>query len=175
MKRFFILLFSVIFLLSFTSCSNETKKLNTNPEQQLNQSQNTQLKQNIQTDLYQISIPKEWTAEKLDGNMFAFKKENKKIGGLDIIGYYPEQPISQLEPNHSEVIESKTLEGFFTEVMKEKLKITPPAASGETTVTEQVHLFFIIKEKKIAYDLYFNTADVDEQTALNIAKSLKLK
>jgi len=59
--------------------------------------------------------------------------------------------------------------------VKEKLKITPPAASGETTVTEQVHLFFIIKEKKIAYDLYFNTADVDEQTALNIAKSLKLK
>ena len=136
---------------------------------------NTIREQYAQTNLYQISIPKEWSVEKLAGSMLAFKKENKKIGGLDILGYYPEQPISQLEPSHSEVIESKKLEGFFLEVVREKLKITPPAASGETTVTEQIHLFFIIKEKKIAYDLYFNTADVDEQTALNIAKTLKLK
>lgn len=31
-----------------------------------------------------------------------------------------------------------------------------------------------IEDKKLAYDLYFNQAYIDEQTMMNIAKSLKL-
>lgn len=131
--------------------------------------------QNVQTDLYQLSIPKEWSAEKQPGSSLTFKKDSSIIGRLDILAYYPDQPISQLQPNHSEIIESRKLEGFFTEVIQERLKITPPAASGETAVTEQMHLFFIMKEKNITYDLYFNTADVDEHTMLSIAKSFSLK
>ncbi len=131
--------------------------------------------QNVQTELYQLSISKEWSAEKQPGSSLIFKKDSNVIGGLDILAYYPDQPISQLQPNHSEIIESRKLEGFFTEVIQERLKITPPAASGETAVTEQMYLFFIMKDKNMAYDLYFNTADVDEQTILSIAKSFKLK
>lgn len=131
--------------------------------------------QNVQTDLYQLSIPKEWSVEKQPGSSLIFRKDGNVIGGLDILAYYPDQPISQLQPNHSEIIESKKLEGFFTGVIQEKLKITPPAASGETAVTEQIHLFFILKDKNMAYDLYFNIPDVDEQTVLSIAKSFSLK
>lgn len=138
------------------------------------QRNNIRLEQNIHTDHYLISVPQDWTVEYLLGYSLSFKKDNKIIGGLDILGYYPDQPISQLEPNHSEVIESKKLEGFFTEVLEEKLKITPPAASGIINVTEQLHIFFIIKNRKRAYDLYFNTTDIEEQTFLNIAKSFKL-
>lgn len=157
MKQSYSIVLVLLLLFSFTACSNVISE------------------QKIQTDIYQISLPKDWEVEKLEGNMLLFKKDNEKIGGLDILGYHPDQPLSQLEPGHSEVVESKKLDGFFTEVLQEKLKITPPAASGITTVTEQLHLFFIMKDQKIAYDLYFNTDQVDEKTALTIAKSFKLK
>ncbi|MDF2650517.1 MAG: peptidase BlaR1, partial [Paenibacillus sp.] len=119
---------------------------------------------NLQTDQYQLSAPKEWSIQKLPGSSLSYTKEGKVIGGLDIIEYYPDQPISQLRPNHTEVLDSKQLEGFFTETIQEKLKRTPPAASGDTTAMEQIHIYFIMKDKRIAYDHYFNTQDVDEQT-----------
>jgi len=129
----------------------------------------------IQTDAYQLSVPEDWSTERLPGFSLSFKKDGTEIGGLDPIAYYPDQPISQLRPNHTEVVASKKLEGYFTEVILEKLKQTPPAASGDTTVTETIHIYFIIKDKKMAYDLYFKTPDIDEKTALGIAKSFKLK
>ncbi|CCQ96119.1 Beta-lactamase regulatory protein 1 [[Clostridium] ultunense Esp] len=156
MKRSLAIVLGLLLLFSTAACSNVAGE------------------QIVQTGLYQISVPKDWGAEKLEGNMLLFKQDNGKIGGLDILGYDPDQPLSQLEPNHSEVLESKKLEGFFTEVLKEKLKIIPPAASGAPSATEEIHLFFIMKEQKNAYDLYFDTSRVDEQTALTIAKSFKL-
>ncbi|WP_438349449.1 hypothetical protein ACP8HI_01815 [Paenibacillus sp. FA6] len=135
----------------------------------------TNAENNIQTDLYQLSLPEEWSIEEMPFSSLSFKENGNVIGGLDPNVYYPDQPISQVLPNHSEVIESKKLEGFFTEVILKKLKRTPPAASGETTVLEQIHIYFIMKDKEMVYDLYFNTEYIDEQTALSIARSFNLK
>jgi hypothetical protein len=90
-----------------------------------------------------------------------------------VLTYDPSQPVSQLVPNHTEVIESNPKSGFFTDVIQMKIKSTQPAAAGDSTVVEQMHFYFIIKNEGIAYDLYFNSADVNEQIALRIAKSVE--
>lgn len=136
---------------------------------------NAEIKKNTQPDLYELTTPEDWSIRTLPFSSLSFEKNGNVIGGVDVVEYYPDQPIYQLRSNHTEVIESKKLEGYFTEAVLEKLKQTPPAASGDLTVTESTHIYFILKDKNKAYDLHFKTQDVDEQTALTIAKSLKLK
>lgn len=130
--------------------------------------------QPIQTVFYQLTVPEDWTTEQLPGYSLSFEKDGTIIGGLDPIAYYAGQRILPFRPNHTEVIESRQLEGYFTEVILEKSQHTPPAASGDSTTKETIHIYFMMNDKKMMYDLYFNTADIDEQTALSIAKSFKL-
>ncbi|WP_010277595.1 M56 family metallopeptidase [Paenibacillus senegalensis] len=123
---------------------------------------------------YRLSVPKDWSIEQLPGSSLSFKKNGAGVGGLNPLEYYPDQPISQLRNNHTHVVESSPLEGYFTDVLFEIQQQTPPAASGDTAVKETVHIYFIVRDRKIAYDLYFN-AGVDRQTALDIAASFRLK
>ncbi|MHC1695907.1 MAG: hypothetical protein AB9835_11715 [Eubacteriales bacterium] len=130
---------------------------------------------NVQISGYNLSLPRKWKALETDGKALCFMSGGKEIGGLDVMSYYPGQPLSQLVPNHSQIIESRRLNGYFTEAVFFRLINTPPAASGSTTEVEQLHLFFIMSQKQMAYDLYFYTMDVEEQTALDIAKSFMLE
>ncbi|MCR8657482.1 M56 family metallopeptidase [Paenibacillus endoradicis] len=127
-----------------------------------------------QLDQYKLDTPEHWSIVKLPFASLSFEENGKVIGELGVTPYYPDQPLSQLRNNHTEVIESHALNGFFTEVIQEKIQQTPPAASGDTTVTETLHFYFIMKDKNKAYDLYFYTQDVDEQTAVSVAKSFTL-
>lgn len=129
----------------------------------------------VETEQYQVSIPGDWSVEVLPGSSLSFTREGKAIGGIDVLAFYADQPISQLRPNHSEVIISKGLAGFFTEAFQERIKTAPPAASGDTAVREQIHIYFVLRDGQIAYDLYFDADVVDEQAALSIAKSFTLK
>lgn len=133
-----------------------------------------EISESKQLDQYVVSTPEHWSIVSQPQSSMSFEENGKVVGGLDVTPYYPDQPLSQLRANHTEVIESHSLEGFFTEVIQERLQQTPPAASGDTTVTETLHFYFIIKDKNKAYHLYFNAQDVDEQVALNIAKSFTL-
>lgn len=128
----------------------------------------------MQAESYQLSVPEDWSIEQLPGSSLSFIKDGNVIGGLDPLHYYPDQPISQLRNNHTDVVESSPLQGYFAEVLFEKQVQTPPAASGDTTIKETTHIYLIVKDRKIAYDLYFN-AEIDEQTALGIAASFQLK
>lgn len=141
-----------------------------NDGDQYNQSQ----VQVIKTNLYEVSIPDHWNVEKEPGSSLSFQKDNVEIGRMDILNYDPEKPVSQLEPNHSEIIETKQLDDFFTKVIQMKLKMTPPAASGKTESVEQIHYFIILKDKEITYDLLFNSSIVSEETGLEIVESFKL-
>ena len=142
--------------------------------------------QTYRADLYQISFPKDWSIEKIpvspeylsgkkDMNTIQFKKADKVIGNMWTQNYLPDKkPIPFAMSNHSETTEIKYLDGFFTDVMLIRLEITPPAASGDTTVTRELHIAFIIKDINQVYDLFFNSADVSDQTALSIARSFEL-
>lgn len=128
----------------------------------------------VTTDMYEITLPENITAARYPGSMLSFMISDKVTGGLDILGYYPDQPISALFPNHSETIDSKDLEGMALKAFEVKLRLSPPAASGSTEEREVIHIYLLDGDKKIAYDIYGDTTYVDENTLLDIAKSFRL-
>jgi hypothetical protein len=132
---------------------------------------NTDSTQNIKTESYSLAVPKTWTVD-IQHDTVHFFKNGKEIGGLEIEGYIP--PDTVYVPNHSELIEKKMVDGFFTSVIQASFNLTQPAASQDTSVTKETHFYFLINDKKQAYDLYFNLENVDEQTMMNIVKSLAL-
>lgn len=135
----------------------------------------------IETDLYQVSVPKNWILEIRHGHSIYFKQTNKELDGLEVIGelqilgYYPDQPISHLYPNHTETLDYQELSGFFTNTLLVKFRMTPPAASHEDWVKNLIYIYFLIKDENRAYTLWFNSDYVDEETALKIAKSFRYK
>lgn len=133
---------------------------------------NTDSTQLIKTKSYSLAVPKTWTVDIQQDTVLFFLRDGKEIGGLEIEGYIP--PDTVFFPNHSELIEKKTLDGFFTAVIQASFNRTQPAASQDTSVTKETRFYFLINDKKQAYDLYFNQEDVDEQTMINIIKSLTL-
>jgi hypothetical protein len=128
------------------------------------------------TDIYVLTIPETWKTEEYPEHFVQFLSGDQAIGSIEMLMYYPDQPESQLVPNHSELIESETLDAFssqFSKVLKMKVKETGTAAGGFSS--EQLHLFFINEDKNEAYDLRFSSDYVDDETAIQIAKSFSLK
>lgn len=129
----------------------------------------------IETSAYSLSIPDDWKVEKPNENTLVFKRNHAIIGGLDVLGYYPSEPISQLFSNHEEDTGLKKLDDFEIETYTTKLTIISPAASGKETKEEQLHYYFVDQKNGKAYDLYFHTAQFnDEKVALQITKTFKL-
>lgn len=166
-----------VFFLTNASSAKSPDNLNSKPvaADQITETKADRDVNQVETDLYILQIPGDWSKIGQPGNTLIFKKGEKVIGGLEILTYYPGQPISQLFPNHSETVFTKKLEGFGTEALMASLKLSHPAASGDTSIVEQTHIYFIVSEKSTAFDLYVNAGDVDEDTLLSIAKSFKLK
>lgn len=133
--------------------------------------------QTVQTDRYTVSLPEDWTVtvNKISSSTLTFEQVDKELGGIDILGYYPDQPICHLYHNHTETIYSKRLDGFFTDTIQAKFRCTPPAAAHEDWVKELIHIYFLIKDENIAYDIWVNSDDVSEETLLSIAKRFEIK
>lgn len=133
------------------------------------------LEQEIRTQSYSISISKDWSYEELETGTLYFKREDNEIGGLYIQPYYSEtgDPVRGLLPNHSEIIESKMLDGFFTEAQEIKLTTSPPAAAGDISTEDWIYIF-LIKDKTTVYEIFFNTEFIDERDIIEIAKSFKV-
>jgi len=131
----------------------------------------TDAMQLVKTDSVSLAVPKTWTVDLRQGHVY-FYLNGKEIGGLEIEGYYP--PDTIYFPNHSELIEKKTLDGFFTTVVQATFQRSQPAASQDPTVTNETRFYFLIENQELAYDLYFHQENVDEQTMINIANSLML-
>lgn len=138
-------------------------------------------------DLYMVFIPTDWSVEKVEVSKewlldkkhtspVQFIKAGKVVGELSPNKEYiqDKNPIPFDLPNHSEATEVKYLDGFFTDTMLIRLERTQPAASGDTSITRELHICFILKNINQVYDLTFNSADVSDQTALSIARSFKL-
>jgi hypothetical protein len=140
-----------------------------------NKSVDLVLDQEVKNSKYSISIPKSWSYEELMTSTLYFKKGDSQIGGLYIQPYYKDvkDPVNVLLPNHTEIIDSKKLTGFFTETQEIKLVTTEPAVSGDSSSENWIHIFFI-KDKEVIYELFFNTKFIDENNILKIAKSFKL-
>lgn len=191
MKKVICILITIGLVISFTSCnSKEVSTLNkqsqtsnkiitsnapkqTEPNRANNISTDPKINL-IKTDFYTISIPADISVKKeLDGKLLDFSINGKIIGGLQMVGYYPDKPKSPFGPNHSLLVSSHKIKDMNYEVLENKYEMYPPAASGDTTKTDVTHLFFLLKD--YAYDLYFDTSAVKDTTILGIGKSFKLK
>lgn len=183
MKKAICTLTTIGLIISFTSCSSKKASIINNQSQASNKiitssaPKQADPKTNlVETDSYTVSIPDTFDVTKqLGGLVVVFSKNGKTIGGLDTLIYYADQPEYQLDPNHSLVVSSKKLQNMKYDVLEKKYEMYPPAASGDATKTDVTHLFFIFKDKKIAYDLYFDTSEVNDAAILDIGKSFNLK
>ncbi|RKP48023.1 hypothetical protein D7Z26_22755 [Cohnella endophytica] len=129
--------------------------------------------QQIVKNQYKLVVPRDWDASL--GNDTTFYRNGTEIGGVDIVTYYPDQPISALYPNHHEVVENGMLDNLAAPtVIRTRMILTSPAAAEVQTSEEQLHYYFLMPESKIAYDLYFKTASVDDDTAQRIAESFEI-
>ncbi|MGZ4105826.1 MAG: hypothetical protein ACXVDE_00465 [Tumebacillaceae bacterium] len=136
-------------------------------------------KQHIQTERYAISVPREWHVVQGIGGSLTFQKANHSathqwLGGVDVLGFYPGQSISNLVPNGAEITSLNQVEGV-PNAFEVKVRIYPPAASNDQTVVEQTHFYYLIPEQRTAYDLYFQSHEVHEHTAVEVAQSFVVK
>lgn len=156
-----------------SSATSTQQRMNTSTTAPIEQSKPIFDKE-IKTKSYSISIPKDWTYKELETETLSFNKEDKEVGGLYIQPYYKDvaDPVEGLLPNHSEITETKKLEGFFTETHEIKLTTSSPAASGDISTENWIYIFFI-KDKTTIYEIFFNTKFIDEDSILKIAKSFK--
>jgi hypothetical protein len=129
----------------------------------------------IETVLYKISIPYNIQADNQPENSLVFVKDNKYIGGLNLIYCYPGELLSMLRTNHSTVLLLKKLPDFPYEVWQENLEITQPAASNNKISLIQTHIYFVFGDQNLVYDLFFNAEDVKNETVLQIARSFQIQ
>ncbi|PKM51540.1 MAG: hypothetical protein CVV02_06285 [Firmicutes bacterium HGW-Firmicutes-7] len=188
MRKLFLIVCITIVYIHLVACGGEFLN-NSSTEQTKNTKDNVNVKsikaiveqsdstleQEIKTKSYSISIPKDWSYEELETGTLYFKKNDKEVGGLYIQPYYSDisDPVKELLPNHSEIIESKKLDGFFTEAQEIKLITSPPAASTDVSTENWIYIF-LIKDKTTIYEIFFNTKYIDENNIIKIAKSFKM-
>lgn len=127
----------------------------------------------IKQESYEITVPSDWSVKKLPGESLAFVKDNREIGGMQILTYDENEPIAQLYPNHSDIKYSKDVEGLNSAIQAEMI-ITPPAAAMSDRYEKQLHIYMIMKENGIAYDLWFDSSLIEEKTVKEIAHSLDI-
>ena len=87
-------------------------------------------KQLVNTESYSIAVPKDWAVDQLPGGFLSFKKAGTVVGGLEIVNYYPDQPIADIMPANSLVISSNKLNGLFTEALETKLRLSSVVTSS---------------------------------------------
>lgn len=181
MKKVLSIVCILLVLIQLVSCRSEPSKKDLTQQTNITQDKvdidstqdDSPLEQEIKTKEYSISVPKDWSYE--ESGTLNFKKQGYEIGGVYIQPYYSDvsNPVSSLLPNHSEIVESKELDGFFTEAEKIVI-VTSPSAASKDTNTEKWEYIFLIEDKTTIYEMFFNMKYIDEDDILKIAKSFKI-
>lgn len=128
----------------------------------------------VNTGSYIISVSDAWDVDIFSGATVRFMKDGNEIGFLETLGYDPSLPISQLEGNHAETLSMKQLDGCKYPAIKVMIRRTQPAAAMDDSYVDELHIYLIPENSKIAYDLSFDLAKVDGKTVEEIAKTFIL-
>jgi hypothetical protein len=123
------------------------------------------------TGLYSFSLPEGWRAE---GSAYhlQFIRSGEPVGELSMLAYEPGAPISRFAGNHAETLLSEELSGFDYPAAKAIIRRTQPAAAKDDSYVDELHIYIMLPDLQCAFDLCFDSARVDEQGALEIAKGL---
>lgn len=128
------------------------------------------------TDLYAFSLPEGWIAK---GSAYdlQFTRSGEPVGTFIIRNYDPDKPISQFRDNHRETLSSENLSDFEDfptlkkyPVAKAIIRATQPAAANNDSYVDELHIYIMLADSRCAFDFCFDSAKVDEQTAMEIVK-----
>lgn len=125
------------------------------------------------TGLYSLFfLPEGWRAE---GSVYdlQFSRSGEPVGSLIVRHYDPDKPISQFEDNHRTTLSSETLSDFSFPAAKMLIRATQSAASEDDSYVDELHIYIMLADSRCVFDLCFDAAKVDEQTALEIAKNFR--
>ncbi len=123
---------------------------------------------------YLLKVPSGWKVDSSKSPNFVFgnlefKKENTKIGGVQIIGTDAENPTYL--PNHSKTNSKKNIDGLLTKAIL--VNFYPQPESQNSFMQNENHLFLIFESEKTAYDIYGISKYVNESELIKIAKSFE--
>lgn len=121
------------------------------------------------TGIYSFSLPEGWSA---GGDTFykELTRSGEPVGSFIIRNYDPDKPISQLQDNHRETLSSEDLSGFTYPAVKALIRATQPAAAQDDSYVDELHIYILLGDLNCAFDFCFDSAKVDEQTVMKIAK-----
>lgn len=117
-------------------------------------------------------LPEGWRAE---GSVYdlQFSRSGEPVGSLVIRNYDPDKPISQFEDNHRTTLSSENLSGFSFPAAKALIRATQPAAAQDDSYVDELHIYLMPSGFSCAFDFCFDSAKVNVQTALEIAKNFR--
>jgi len=123
------------------------------------------------TGIYSFSLPEGWSAS---GNTYdlGFTRSGESVGSFIIRNYDPDNPVSQFQDNHRETLSNENLSGFAYPAAKALIRATQPAAANDDSYVDELHLYIMLADLRCAFNFCFDSAKVDEGTAMEIAKSL---
>lgn len=177
-KRLMIIMLTILLPLAGCSSSNKevakplTKetavKATTSTSKGKQPAQSNSEMQKLELDHIILSLPKSWSIQNgLDST--SFQTNGKLIGGLDGLGF--SDSIESLLPNQSTIIQKKKIADLSFKTYSVILQ--RDTTNGENA--KEIHILYMLPEKKIAYDLHFDLASLNENDALNIAKTALMK
>lgn len=102
-----------------------------------------------------------------------FTRSGEPVGSMTLLTYDPGEPISQLlEGNHRETLSSQTLSGLAYPAAKAVIRVTQPAAAQDNSYVDELHIYILFPDLKCAFDISFDSAKVNEQTEMELVRSL---
>ncbi len=125
------------------------------------------------TGLYSLFfLPEGWSAE---GPVYdlQFSRSGEPAGNLFVYNYDPEAPLSQFQGNHAETLACEELSGLSFPAAKALIRRTQPAAALDDSYVDELHIYILLADSRCAFDFCFDSAKVDEQAALEIAKNFR--
>ncbi len=126
------------------------------------------------TGLYSLLLPEGWKAEGITEDL-CFTRSGDAVGSIFIRTYDPDHPISQFEDNHRVTLSSETLDSFDYPAAKAMIRATQPAAANDGFYVDELHIYIMLADLRCAFDFSFDSAKVDEQTAMGVVKSFMPK
>jgi hypothetical protein len=125
------------------------------------------------TGIYSFSLPEGWSK---DGSVdyLELTRSGDTVGSLSALTYDEGVPISRFEGNHAETLSSRSLSGFAYPAAEAIIRRTQPAAAQDDSYVDELHIYILLAENGCAFDFCFDSAKVDEATALEIAKGFTL-
>ncbi|WP_164914419.1 M56 family metallopeptidase [Aminipila luticellarii] len=130
----------------------------------------------VDTGLYTFSVPDEWgvNVTSSDSVRFIYEANGQQVGTLSTLGYDPSRPFSQLEGNHAQTLSTEKLKDCKYPATKVIIRKTLPAAAKDDSYEDELHIYLIPQNSKLAYDLCFD-ASWGNAKAVEVAKSMEIQ